>query len=167
MLTSFRRMFSLGSLNQQKGLAAGIALVVLIGMFPPWIITYKAGEYRTVTKDLGYVFIATPPSYTRPTLSSSYETLGRIDIQRLLVQWAIVAIATGGFCLLLPKKELLDTTGGVGMMPTTEKQQTPRPREERVARVKAMLEEMEANPDLYTEDEKTEVAMAARHLRIA
>lgn len=70
----------------------GVALVVLMGIFPPWqfVLDRGATMYRTLAA--GYGFIDSPPPMPK---YFGYEYV-RLDIARLLVQWVVVCVATFG-----------------------------------------------------------------------
>lgn len=64
----------------------GIIIIVLMGLFPPWMNVDPSGGYYIK----GYNFILDKPS-----------TFCRIDVPQLLVQWAMVAIIAGGLLVTL------------------------------------------------------------------
>jgi hypothetical protein len=63
--------------KQTITLWAGIVVVVLMGVFPPWL--YRSGLIGTT-----YGFLFLPPIYCT------------LDVGRLLIQWAMVVIVVGG-----------------------------------------------------------------------
>lgn len=65
--------------KQKICLWVGIALVVLMGLFPPYQYKPSVGVL-----DMGYHFLL----YS--------DTIGEINIKHLAVQWIIVAVITGG-----------------------------------------------------------------------
>ncbi len=80
--------------KQKICLWLGICLIVLIGLFPPWV---RGGTLLT-PNDAGYHFIFTPPKVRSMECS-------RIDISRLFVQWVMVASITGGLVTTLKDKK--------------------------------------------------------------
>ena len=88
--------------NQRLVVMIGIALIVFMGLFPPWTHTYKA---RTTYSEepAGYSFIASPP---RPKRINPWYGYGiKIDISRLLIQWVVVITASGCGVLLTNKRK--------------------------------------------------------------
>jgi hypothetical protein len=71
----------------------GIAVFVLMGIFPPWIV--HSGIVQRID---GYHLILRPPEsdewYWYPLLNTSY----------LYIQWTIVAVITVGLCYTLRDK---------------------------------------------------------------
>lgn len=60
-----------------------IGLIVLMGLFPPWV--RKEAEYRTyLDAPVGYAFIAVAPDRAR------------VDLSRLFLQWVLVVVAGAG-----------------------------------------------------------------------
>jgi len=81
--------------TQRTIILAGIAVIVLMGVYPPWTYTFKS----TMTyseEPAGYGFIASPPSRRGDNLMHGVK----IDTSRLLIQWA-VAIAASSFGVLV------------------------------------------------------------------
>jgi len=95
-------MFRL-SPTQRGIILAGITVIVLMGLFPPWTYTFKSP--RTYSEEpAGYGFIASPPSIRADDHGYRQRWHGiKIDLSRLLVQWA-VTIAAAGFGVLLAAK---------------------------------------------------------------
>jgi len=77
--------------NARRLLQFGIALAVLMAVFPPWIATSTASIAGASVKDLqcswGYSFILTPPTHPVETFT--------IDWGRLVGQWVGIAVAVG------------------------------------------------------------------------
>ncbi len=69
----------------------GIAIFVLMGLFPPWVV-YEQGHLYFLHK---------------LTLFSPIRTNNgsRIDVPRLCVQWAMVAVVTSGLLITLKDKK--------------------------------------------------------------
>ncbi|MCX5803489.1 MAG: hypothetical protein NTU69_08175 [Proteobacteria bacterium] len=68
-------------------ISIGVGVIVLMGIFPPWI-----ARIRGVIVRHGYAFIFNPPQFTQ------------IDISTLIIQWVIVAIICGFLIYILEKK---------------------------------------------------------------
>jgi len=86
---------------QRKILLVGIAVIVLMGICPPWKHTFK---YKSINSEepAGYGLIVYPPS------AEGYGPAGygiKIDFSRLLIQWAVTAAVTGGGVLLTAKQK--------------------------------------------------------------
>lgn len=76
--------------KQKKLIVIGVAVIILMGLFPPWTYTFK---YKTAysNEPAGYGFILSPPKKKSKALAHGIE----LDITRLSVQWIIVLMATG------------------------------------------------------------------------
>lgn len=81
---------------------AGITVIVLMGLFPPWTYTYKY-EATYSERPAGYSFIAAPLSPRISSLSAGIK----LDLSRLLIQWAIT-IAALGFGVLLTSTQKIE-----------------------------------------------------------
>ncbi len=68
---------------QKTFLWIGIAVIVIMGIFPPWAMSGQ-GAFAPE----GYSFILNPPT-----------ELCHINTSRLYVQWTMVAVVTGGLIL--------------------------------------------------------------------
>ncbi|MHC4642692.1 MAG: hypothetical protein ACYS32_13685 [Planctomycetota bacterium] len=89
--------------KQKICLWVGIAVIVFMGFIPPWVytkISYAVGQ----AGNAGYHCILYPPE---PRVVSLREGI-RIDILRLLVQWAIVSVITGGLIVTFKDKKRKD-----------------------------------------------------------
>jgi len=71
--------------RQKIAIGFGIALIILMGLFPPWKIIYS-GHYKPV----GYRVVFSPPS-----------TRSDVYVSRLLSQWIGVCVVVGGLTLIL------------------------------------------------------------------
>ncbi|MBI4539488.1 MAG: hypothetical protein HY704_08270 [Gemmatimonadetes bacterium] len=71
--------------KQKIALWVGITLVALMGLVPPWKVMRPRGGGAYLMQSLGYA----------PLFSQH----GQIDFGRLFVQWAVVAVVTGGLVL--------------------------------------------------------------------
>lgn len=67
--------------KQKICLLAGITVIVVMGLFPPWVLERRVGPYS---------FIGHPPGDAR-----------FIDLYRLGIQFLIVAVATAGLIFIL------------------------------------------------------------------
>src|SRR5215207_2477989 len=80
-----------------RALWVGIAIIVLMGLFPPWIESRTSSSSNPMTGytafySRGYSFFFTPPT-------ESFAAF--IDLSRLVVQWGIVAAITVGVVMAL------------------------------------------------------------------
>ena len=74
--------------NQRKILIAGIVIIFLMGLFPPWLYTFKRDSIYS-ENSAGYHFIIDGP---KPK-SLPYGI--KIDFSRLFLQCLLVIVATG------------------------------------------------------------------------
>ena len=72
----------------------GVGLIVLMGIFPPWILFMDAFGVK-MHRDVGCHFI-----WARPVPSFKVATIF-IDIPRLFYNLALVALVTGAFAYYL------------------------------------------------------------------
>ena len=72
--------------KQKIVLWIGIAVIVIMGIFPPWVIS----GYSTGRPIAGSYSLITSP----PKMGEAYAK--SIDLYRLGVQWVIVGVITGG-----------------------------------------------------------------------
>jgi hypothetical protein len=93
--------------KQKVVLLVGVAIIVLMGLIPPWYYHVVRTEDQRIAfeGEGGYAFLFSPPSFSLKS-SSHYpfedpRAISRINLSRLLVQWAVVAIATAGIVLVL------------------------------------------------------------------
>jgi hypothetical protein len=82
----------------KKILSGALVVVVLMGLFPPWISVYKNSRFYS-KQPLGYSFIFAPPS--APEASRAYGV--SVDYPRLSLQWILVLLL-GGLGILFTKK---------------------------------------------------------------
>lgn len=73
----------------------GLLTAALVGVFPPWIETWRDGTIKHVSA-VGYSFIATPPPPTQPDASVS------LDVARTILQLVSVATVFGALAHLQP-----------------------------------------------------------------
>lgn len=89
--------------NQKKVIIAGLVVIVLMGLFPPWIHTItdnplkieRAGNY-------GFLLSPPPPGRNFPFLNENIWGV-RLDVSRLLIQWILVVVIVGGLVVFLKK----------------------------------------------------------------
>ena len=72
-----------------------VVLVVIAGLFPPWI-NIRGDEGALISHPVGYGFLLDPP---RTRLSGGIA----LDLPRLVIEWIMLA-AMGGAGLMLPAK---------------------------------------------------------------
>jgi hypothetical protein len=85
--------------TQRIIILAGLAVVVLTGLYPPWTHTLKRNG-TSWERPADYCFIARPP------IEQDTSVLGlKIDMSRLLIQCAVAMTATGFGVLLTAKRE--------------------------------------------------------------
>jgi hypothetical protein len=78
----------------------GIIVFIIMGLFPPWKYTLNAQGIH-IEKPAGYALIIYPP---KPEIIA--EAYGvRVDISRLVIQWIILAVATGGALFITNKQK--------------------------------------------------------------
>jgi hypothetical protein len=80
--------------KQKIVLWIGIAVIVVMGIFPPWV--HRGGP--GVEKSAGYSFILNGPE------SYAFGWFARPDISRLFIQWVIVAVITAGLIITVKDK---------------------------------------------------------------
>jgi hypothetical protein len=75
-----------------------LALIVIVGLCPPWIKTFKAKGIDS-ENPIGHHFIFKPPK-------TDIIMVGhKIDIARLLLYWGTVVIVAGGLVMISRKPE--------------------------------------------------------------
>jgi hypothetical protein len=89
--------------NQKKVIIVGLVLIVLMGLFPPWIHTFNVKAVN-IERAGNYGFMFSPPPPER-NLSFLNEKLWgvRLDVSRLLIQWILVVVIVCGLVVLLKK----------------------------------------------------------------
>lgn len=85
----------------------GIAIIVLMGIFPPWITkgTMSGGSVQALPK---YSFLLLPPYSDNKTGLSLHQ----IDINKLVIQWFMVALITGGLIVTFKNEKPKDEQKG-------------------------------------------------------
>jgi cobalamin synthase len=87
--------------KQLAVLWAGIIAIVLMGLFPPWFYPIDVGGIMS-RKVAGYKLLCSPPTGK----GEAGDMLGAsLDIGRLCVQWAIIAVLTGGLIVTFKGKK--------------------------------------------------------------
>lgn len=101
-MTQETQLARVGKMNRKQGffLGAAIFVIVLMGLFPPWIHTFN---YQGIYSEEpgGYAFIFDPPAASSKW--GTYHHGLRLDVSRLLLQWAIVGIAVAGLVWVLKR----------------------------------------------------------------
>jgi hypothetical protein len=81
---------------QRNLIGIGVAVVVLMGVVPPWAETYQDRSISQVHRPVGYMPLWLPPPSSRS--GAAYGV--RVDWSRLSLQWLLVGVTTGGLCLV-------------------------------------------------------------------
>jgi hypothetical protein len=86
----------------------GVGIIVLMGLMPPWYyhhVGFSDYSDQPIALEINgdYAWLFSPPISDLPGLHKK-DTLVLIDLSRLLIQWAVVAIATAGIVLVLKDK---------------------------------------------------------------
>ena len=90
--------------KQKTVLWAGIAIIALMGIFPPWV--YEFGEaLGGVKHDAGYKCILTPPE-RQPKSRDISPIRANIDVPRLCVQWFVIVVINGGLIYTFKGKRM-------------------------------------------------------------
>lgn len=86
--------------KHRKILLSGILVIVLMGLYPPWLYTRShAFSYSEIPAGYSFILSAPKPEYS----SSEYGV--KIDIPRLFIQWVLVVAAMGAVILFVKKEE--------------------------------------------------------------
>lgn len=87
--------------KQKIVLLTGIAIVTVMGIYPPWVIKIPAYGHRetALKKDAGHSLIFRPPQ------SSPYLRRANLDVLRLFTQWTIVVFFTGALIVAYANNE--------------------------------------------------------------
>ena len=112
------------NIKQKICLWVGIAAIVVMGLFPPWVLECKdvnivgswegrRYEYKYTTEPGPYSWIGKPPETTHKKKfflggETSYNVEIRakfVDLYRLGVQFFIVGVATAGLMIILGEKK--------------------------------------------------------------
>lgn len=94
--------------KQRIIVTVGAAIIVGMGIYPPWIYTFKSredmpGSYGFITSppsayDRGEIYFSEPRSYEPGSAPISLMPGGsgtKLDLARLIVQWIMIAALTG------------------------------------------------------------------------
>lgn len=79
--------------KQKICLWLGIAVIVLMGLFPPWLVV-RGYFYASEKRHVEYWCIFAPPSHTPAEIVTDY----------LFAQWLMVAAVTGGLIITFQDK---------------------------------------------------------------
>lgn len=107
--------------KQNRILWAAMVVMAVMALFPPWVQTFNysgddmfgARVKVSSERSLGYSAIFVPPHPETPNKGAMnyYWNLGvepygmRLDLKRLLIQWFVVTILTGGLFLKLASNQ--------------------------------------------------------------
>ncbi len=80
----------------KKVLILACLVFCLTGLFPPWVHTVNLRGASPTTYPAGYYLIFDPPA--RRGEGGRYGVA--IDVPRLLIQWAVLIVAVGGYVYL-------------------------------------------------------------------
>ena len=80
--------------RQKTILSLGVILFVAAALYPPWYSKVASHAPR----DLGYRVLFSPPAVAPGSEYTGY--IGRVDFDRLGVEWAIIAVITGTLLLV-------------------------------------------------------------------
>ena len=86
--------------KQRRIILVGIAVIVFMGIYPPWTFTFK-GNTTYSEEPAGYGLIVSPPDKKQ---DSFYHGI-KIDTSRLLIQWAVVGAAIGMGLLMIGREK--------------------------------------------------------------
>jgi hypothetical protein len=82
----------------------GVGIIVLMGLIPPWYYhaVFSENQRTAFEFDGGYQFLFSPDLRVSYKFEKYFPPRERpcINLSRLLVQWAVVAIATAGIVLV-------------------------------------------------------------------
>lgn len=87
--------------KQKIVLLTGIAIVAVMGIYPPWVIKIPAYGHRetALKRDAGHSLIFRPPHIP------PYSRRANLDVLRLLTQWTIVVFFAGGLIVAYTNNE--------------------------------------------------------------
>lgn len=91
--------------KQLIALWAGIIIISLMGIFPPWIMTGQS--QIPIRLQFKYRFILLPPKMSgKEVIAPGYHISGHhIDFSTLSIQWLIVGLICTGFVITFHKTE--------------------------------------------------------------
>jgi hypothetical protein len=95
---------------QRVVILSGIVLIAVIGLYPPWTVTYHPNGWKDEWIYHGHSLLFEAPAVRGAhSLSIALDLLNwkaSIDRERLLIEWAIVATVTAGLVLILnPRRQ--------------------------------------------------------------
>jgi hypothetical protein len=83
-----------------------LALIAVMGLWPPWVESYQRGTVHVGPTSGGYYWVFSQPE--PPSLYGNYRYtvfLSRhIDFARLFLQWAMVVVVAAGLMLALNRR---------------------------------------------------------------
>ena len=98
--------------EQKTCLWIGIAAIVIMGIFPPWTLQLTSTSILTLSvdqkqwlagqKSSAYKFLLTPPQLMK---SAKIGVPFQIDVPKLGIQWAVVAVITCGLLVTFKDKK--------------------------------------------------------------
>lgn len=101
--------------KQSTIIIIGLGIILLMGLIPPWKCAFSVARLSRLERPAGYGFIFYPPSPVKVAKSGEFGSSAsksdpsywsvRLDVTRLFIQWAVIAIAVAGICLVLKEDE--------------------------------------------------------------
>ena len=99
--------------KQKKCLWVGIALIVVMGLFPPWVLEREEKKYLGYDRGDKWEYTIEPGPYSwigDPPRTKNFPGLLRIrpkfvDLYRLGIQYFVVAVVTAGLIITLRDKK--------------------------------------------------------------
>ena len=89
------------NLAQRIALAVGLLIIVVTGLFPPWVGHRIHTELRDSTP-LGHASIFSPPKVGADDNRGRYYPA--VDVTRLVILEGVAIVATGGMMVLLKSR---------------------------------------------------------------
>ncbi len=94
------------NLKQKVCIWIGIASFVLMGLLPPWVYRFDSDVVR-MEASAGYSFLTSPPAPKEGYYAEQGDFITvRIDVTRLLIQWAMVVVLVGGLFVTLRERRI-------------------------------------------------------------
>jgi hypothetical protein len=95
--------------NQKKVIMAGLVVIVLMGLFPPWVHTVNVStKLRTIKIERAgnYGLLFSPPTPAdKETFVSGYWGV-HLNVSRLLIQWILVMVVVCGLVVFLKEDNI-------------------------------------------------------------
>ncbi len=88
--------------NQKRVIMAGLVVIVLMGLFPPWVHTVHVKELK-IDRAGSYGFLFSPPAPDQNNFPWKNMWGVHLDVSRLLMQWILVVIIVCGLVFFLNK----------------------------------------------------------------